>query len=174
MLYTRKGDDGMSGLFGTTERLPKNHPLYDALGALDELNSLLGLCRTRAGNIPAIAAALLSAQQRLFVIQAELAGADKTLSQNDTVELENIIETLERAFRVPRGFVVPGATELEAQLDYSRAVARRAERAVVGARVWYNLSAESTTYLNRLSSLLYALARFAAAQEGVEESAPKY
>jgi cob(I)alamin adenosyltransferase len=176
MLYTRKGDGGMSGLFGTKERLPKNSPVYDALGALDELNSLLGFCyavsrREEFAMSLYIATLVRTIQQRLFIAQAEVAGAKKSITKAQVEELEDAIDWLEERIENPHAFVVPGATELSALFDYARAVSRRAERAA-GARS--AVSAETRAYLNRLSSLLYALARYAAAGAGVKESSPAY
>ncbi|MDZ4225982.1 MAG: cob(I)yrinic acid a,c-diamide adenosyltransferase [Patescibacteria group bacterium] len=176
MLYTRKGDDGMSGLFGTKERLPKNNPIYNVLGTLDELNSLLGLCRAQSTHHQCfdIHTALYHIQQCLFVVQAEFAGAPKELEQKDVNEIENTIDTIEIILQGPCDFVVPGSTELSALLDCARAVSRRAERAAIEACSWRNISPATRAYLNRLSSLLYALARYAAAHENVQESAPTY
>ena len=105
MLYTRKGDTGTSGLFGSKLRLPKNSPIYEALGTLDELNSLLGLCRASVCGIsnkwsPAISAEvlpeLLKAQEYIFIIQAELAGAEKSISQSQVDGIEKTIDCIER------------------------------------------------------------------------------
>src|SRR3989344_5417927 len=114
MLYTCKGDTGMSGLFGTKKRLQKNSPLYEALGTLDELNSLLGVCRARASSKKNgksnLSREILNAQQCLFIVQAELAGADKTISPARLKETEQTIDTLEGLIQNPHAFVIPGAT----------------------------------------------------------------
>lgn len=178
MLYTRKGDGGESGLFGTPERFAKDSPVYDALGTLDELNSLLGVCYAIARKeIPApydIPVLLRTVQQHLFVAQAELAGAQKSLSQEQIDWMEGTIELLERQIDRPHAFIIPGATKMSGLFDYARALARRAERRAVHARSARELSATTYAYLNRLSSLLYALARYAARLAGVEESSPAY
>jgi cob(I)alamin adenosyltransferase len=176
MLYTRKGDGGTSGLFGTKERIPKNNPIYDVLGTLDELNSLLGLCRAKSTQYHYfdIHTALLHVQQCLFVVQAEFAGAPKELGQEAVKELENTIDTIETILQGPHSFVVPGSTELSALLDCARAVSRRVERTAIEASSWRNVSLATYAYLNRLSSLLYALARYAALHEGGQESLPTY
>jgi cob(I)alamin adenosyltransferase len=83
MLYTRKGDNGTSELLGTKERFPKNSPIFEALGTLDELNSLLGICRAQSyssGIELDVALEIKNVQESLFIIQAELANADKSLS----------------------------------------------------------------------------------------------
>lgn len=177
MLYTRKGDNGTSGLFGTKERRPKNNPVYDALGTLDELNSLLGVCRAHAADIASeisIQKEIRSAQEALFIIQAEVAGSDKHIVKTRIDALENTIDNVEILTGNPHAFTIPGATTVSAFLDYARAVARRAERSVVTVSEKQKVSANALAYLNRLSSLLYALARYAAAKEGVREASPTY
>ena len=167
MLYTRKGDNGTTGLFGTKERIPKESLVYEALGTLDELNALLGICFAKSDKKE-----LRVAQQCLFIAQAELAGAHKAITAEHIRELEAIIDELEAQIQKPRTFIVPGSTELSGWFDYARAVSRRAERAVLRARALRNLSPYTYTYLNRLSSLLYALARYTGV--GAEEISPSY
>ncbi len=189
MLYTRKGDDGTSGLFGSKERLPKDCPLFEALGTVDELNSLLGVCFAKANekNYTNIAELLRSVQQDLFIVQAELAGADKKLDQPHVEKLEAAIAELEQKFDNPQSFVIAGGSELSALLDYARAVSRRAEREAIAMRstndasdtagtvtIQKPLSAETRQYLNRLSSFLYALARFANTLASSAEQKPTY
>lgn len=178
MLYTRKGDTGTSGLFGTKERFPKNNPVYHALGTLDELNSLLGLCYAKAaasqiGPLP-MAEVVRTVQQHLFIAQAELAGAEKKLTQQQVEYVEDAIAQLENQIEHPAGFLIAGATELSALFDYARAVSRRAERSVIEAGSIRAVSPATSAYVNRISSLLYALARYAAAQAGAEEASPAY
>jgi cob(I)alamin adenosyltransferase len=176
MLYTRGGDDGMSGLFATAERFSKDHPIYHALGTLDELNSFLGICRAHSpldGKID-IAKEVRNVQECLFVIQAELAGAQTTLESVHIEHLEKTIEVLESFIEDRHAFVIPGSTELSALFDYARTIARRAERAVVGTHAQRELSVASRAYLNRISSLLYAIARYFADEAGVSELSPEY
>ena len=178
MLYTRKGDGGTSGLFGTKDRFPKNSPVYEALGALDELNSLMGVCRAKASEQHRkefdISKEIMKAQQNLFLAQAEVAGAGKHIPKARVDELECVISTIENLIENPHVFVIPGATELSAVFDYARAVCRRAERAVVGASKKQSVSPTTSAYLNRLSSLLYALARYTATRAGARELSPAY
>ncbi|HEX8994139.1 MAG TPA: cob(I)yrinic acid a,c-diamide adenosyltransferase, partial [Candidatus Paceibacterota bacterium] len=155
MLYTGKGDNGTSGLFGACERFSKDDPVFEALGMIDELNSLLGVCFAKAGGD--VADALRRVQEDLFVVQAQLAGADKKIEIVRVERLEKEIAEIETALTPPTSFVIAGATELSALLDYARAVARRAERSVVRAHS-SAATPELLKYLNRLSSLLYALA----------------
>lgn len=177
MLYTRAGDTGKSGLFGTKERFPKNHPVYEALGTLDELNSLLGICRVYAAGIAgevALEDEIHEAQEVLFIIQAELAGSDMHLDMARVKEIETVIDTIEALSGNPHAFVIAGATKISAFLDYARTVARRAERTAMTTEVQRTMSDASRAYLNRLSSLLYALARYAASKEGIKEALPSY
>lgn len=177
MLYTRKGDGGDSGLFGTKDRLPKDHLIYEALGSLDELNSLLGMCAARAkkGKAPLpVYDWLVSVQEVLFIIQAELAGADKRAEEKHVKFLEDCIAKVEEIIEPPKSFLIPGASELSAHLDYARAVSRRTERTVVRAQQDKKLSKDTLAFLNRLSSFLYALARFSAQSSGVKEKPPSY
>ena len=113
-------------------------------------------------------------QHNLFIVQAEIAGADKSLIKVRVDELECAINDIEALIANPHSFVLPGATELSAMLDYARAVSRRAERTVVAAHGVRPVSPTTAAYLNRLSSLLYALARYAATEAGVKECAPLY
>ncbi len=177
MLYTRKGDDGSSGLFGTKERYAKTSAVYDALGTVDELNSLLGMCRTETANEHGklnISAEIKNVQERLFIIQAELAGAEKTISGANIEELEETIESIERLIKNPHAFVIPGTTKTSALLDFARAVARRTERCVLTACETGQISPETRTYLNRVSSFLYALARYTAIKDNLPEESPSY
>lgn len=177
MLYTRKGDTGSSGLFRTKERLPKDHPIYEALGTLDELGAFLGLCRARVRTLKCdhdpidAEQILLYMQECLFVVQAEIAGGDRSLTSSNVTVLEQTIDRLEDLIEPPHSFVISGTTEASALYDYARTIARRAERAAIAAK----RSAPATrAYLNRLSSLLYVLARHAAYCETGEELQPSY
>jgi len=163
MLYTRKGDDGTSGLYGTKKRLPKNSTVYEALGALDELNSLLGVARahvTEKNQKISVARELVKIQQCLFIIQAELAGAGKKVHTAHVKDAEKTIHDIEKRIVAPTSFVLPGNSKLSGLLDYARAMSRRVERVVLNAKKDRKLSPETMQYLNRLSSLLYALARY--------------
>ena len=178
MLYTRTGDGGTSGVFGTCDRMSKDSAVFIALGSLDELNSLLGICRARARANPSgtfdIESELLKTQEILFIAQAELAGADKHIRQSHVDDIESSIAQLEELIINPHSFIIPGATELSAQLDYARAVARRAERSVITLHTEHEVPAPLRIFMNRLSSLLYALARYTASLSETPELSPTY
>ncbi|MEX0917063.1 MAG: cob(I)yrinic acid a,c-diamide adenosyltransferase [Candidatus Paceibacterota bacterium] len=170
MFYTRRGDSGKSGLFGTKKRISKGDQVYEALGSVDELNSFLGICRVEDS---AHVSSLIEVQQCLFIIQAELAGTKKTITKKELSRLEKHIDEASSSIVSPHAFVIPGATKVSAQYDFARAVCRRAERALIQAETLCPLSSATKAYINRLSSFLYVLAR-KAAQESGKEDTPHY
>ena len=177
MLYTGKGDGGTTKTLGEGQaRISKASELPEALGSLDELNAFVGYVRTQAKSEPRIYEALREVQEKLFIVQAEVAGADKRLREVDVTAVEEIVNSIEKEIAPLTGFSVAGGTELSALLDVARTLSRRAERCVVavveaGLR---ELQPETRAYMNRLSSLLFALARLANHLAGVAEENPKY
>ncbi len=172
MIYTRTGDSGTSSLYGTGVRLPKNHPVYEALGALDELNSWLGVCATEASD--EIARHVESIQQRIFSIQASVAGASIVVPNSAVDDLESSIAQWENRIAMPRSFVVPGASRQSALFDYARTLARKAERRCVALENNSDTFRKNIRYLNRLSSALYVYARAEAANAQSPEKIPTY
>ena len=168
-IYTRKGDDGTTGLyFGG--RVAKDTLLVDAYGTVDEAQAFLGLARAEAGPGSELDALLVALERDLWVLMADLATgthhrhkltAGQSLVTADMVAaLEGRIDELTGRFDAPTEFVVPGQTRAGALLDVARTVVRRAERLAVGAAAEGSLA---VAYLNRLSDLLWAMARW---QEG--------
>lgn len=170
-IYTRKGDDGTTGLlFGG--RVRKDAPAPVAYGDVDELQAQLGVARaacSRDSPVEAdLAQAILSIQRDLWVLMAELATlpehhdklGDGTSRVTATMvtQLEGQIDTFTEMFIPPKEFVVPGETALAAALDVGRTVARRAERSALSVAVD---GSSVVAYLNRLSDLLWTLARVA-------------
>ena len=184
MLYTRKGDNGTTKTFGCDQRISKSSIVAEALGSLDETNSFLGLARARTegksfqiGNEKIkFTDVILEAQQNLFIVQAEVAGSDKSITQEKIKKIENIVDEIEKILPPIKSFFISGATKDGAVLDIARTLARRAERRIVAAKEEgkIKVSPETLSYLNRLSSLLYALARLASHIEGAEEIKPNY
>ena len=180
MLYTRKGDKGDTSFFGSKKRVSKSSCQTEALGALDEINTLLGICREKAKSEEikikdeSVAKILENVQQNLFIIQAAVAGADKKITQTKIDEIEKIIDSIEGELPPIKTFFLPGATELSALLDYARAVSRKTERRVVEQSEKEEISPEILQYLNRLSSLLYALVRIVNFKQGIKEIPPSY
>jgi cob(I)alamin adenosyltransferase len=177
MLYTGKGDKGTTTTFGCDQqRISKSSELPEALGTLDELNAFLGFVKMRATAEPRIVTALRDAQETLFIIQAEIAGADKKVEDSAVKQIEKIVNTIEKEIPPLKGFSIAGGTELSALLDVARTLARRAERRVIAVNGMNlrDLSPETMAYMNRLSSLLFALARLANHLAGVAEEIPRY
>ena len=174
MLYTRKGDLGTTKTFGCDQRISKSSAVAEALGSLDEINSLLGLLKVKTD--PETAKILATAQQNLFTIQAEVAGADKRIGEEKVKEAETIIDNIEKELPPIKTFFVSGGTEMAALCDFARTIARRAERRVVGVvdEGKVMVSPQALSYLNRLSSLLYALARLSNHKSGITEEPPSY
>lgn len=177
MLYTGKGDGGTTKVFGCDQqRISKSSELPEALGSLDELNAFVGFVKMRAKDTPRIADTLRRVQDNLFIVQAEVAGAEKKLTAEKVAEIERITNAIEAEIPPIKSFSIAGGTELSAALDVARTLSRRAERRVVavvdlGLR---DLAPETKAYLNRLSSLLFALARLANHLAGVPEENPTY
>ena len=175
-IYTRTGDDGTTGrLYGG--RIPKSHPAAEAYGAVDEAVAALGVARAQADN-PRLLGVLLKVQRDLFVVGADLAAnpeeraklrPDVSLVTPRMVErLETLIDETVAEHPLPQEFVVPGASPVSAVLDVARATCRRAERrAIALGESGAEVNPEAAKYLNRLSDLLFVLARWQAS--GPEE-----
>jgi len=182
MLYTKKGDDGTTKTFGCDQRISKSSNIAEALGSLDEINSFLGLCKVKSGEVGfkigerSFEEIVHRLQENLFMIQAELAGADKHIGEDKVKEVEAWIDSAEREMPPIKTFFISGGTELGATFDVARTISRRAERRVVGvnAEGLVKLGAETLQFMNRLSSILYALARLSNHKSGIKESAPSY
>ncbi|MCX6716209.1 MAG: cob(I)yrinic acid a,c-diamide adenosyltransferase [Candidatus Taylorbacteria bacterium] len=184
MLYTRKGDAGTTKDFksGPGERKSKSSCQTEALGALDELNSFLGLVKIKSAGVDwRVGAEIPSeivgwAQNCLFSIQAEVAGADKKVGQNKVMEMEQWIDRIEKELPPIKTFFISGGTELAALFDVSRTLARKAERRVVGGAEAgeFKIDPATLAFLNRLSSLFYALARLSNHKSGIKEQPPTY
>lgn len=184
MLYTRKGDKGDTSFFGCNQRFLKNSALVEALGSIDEINSLLGICKVKSGKIKIkisgknifLTEIIEQIQQDLFIIQANLAGADKKITAEKVKYLENIIDEIEKQLPPIKSFFISGGSELSAFFDYARAVSRRAERGVINLNESKKnkITAEVLAFLNRLSSVLYAIARILNFKAGKKEKSPSY
>ncbi|OGG39870.1 ATP:cob(I)alamin adenosyltransferase [Candidatus Kaiserbacteria bacterium GWA2_50_9] len=176
-LFTGKGDKGTTTAFGCNQqRISKSSELPEALGSLDELNAFLGFVKMRSAGETRITEALRDAQEVLFIIQAEVAGANKSVGEGVVKNIENIVNAIEKEIPKLKGFSIAGGTELSALLDVARTLARRAERRVIAVKELglRELTPETLAYLNRLSSLLFALARLANHEAGITEENPKY
>jgi cob(I)alamin adenosyltransferase len=174
-LFTGKGDDGTTYKFDSKDRFSKASAIAEALGTVDELNSFLGLIKTKSqGND--FSAQLEQIQENLFIVQAELAGADKKINPEKVESMSQEINDIESELPPITTFLIAGGSELAAMLDVSRTIARRAERRVVAVvdEGKVQISAGTLAYLNRLSSMLYALARLSNHKFGITEGKPSY
>jgi cob(I)alamin adenosyltransferase len=186
MLYTGKGDDGKTKTFGCDQKISKSSAVTEALGCLDEVNSFLGIVKINAKELSLpgqgikiydlrISQIVENIQQNLFIIQAELAGADKKINEEKLRECEKLISDIEKELPPIKTFFISGGTELAVLFDFARTLARRAERRVVAVSDDNEKLGEFTLpYLNRLSSLLYALARLSNHISGITEEIPNY
>ena len=162
-IYTKTGDAGETGLFGGP-RVRKDAPRIEAFGAVDELNAVLGLARAEPlpGDINALLAAI---QNELFDLGAELATPEPakmgvgTLGPSRIARLEAAIDRHEATLPALKQFVLPGGSRAAAALHVGRTVCRRAERRVIALASIEPISPQLIVYLNRLSDLLFVLAR---------------
>lgn len=163
---TKKGDSGYTRLL-RGQIIPKYHPATEALGGIDETNSLLGLARAKSGN-RRIKRTILQVQKHLFIIGAELSvpkgygkPPGKVISDTEIGWLEKLIEDFEEILDLPPGFVAFGQEESSSHLDVSRTSVRKAER--VAVRMMSDNMIDNPhiiKYLNRLSDLIFLLACF--------------
>jgi cob(I)alamin adenosyltransferase len=174
-IYTRTGDDGTTGLFGG-QRRSKADPRVEAYGIVDEANAAIG-CARAAGLAADVDTVMAEVQSDLFTIGAELActpGQESKLklrliAEEDATRLERAIDTLGAPLSELRSFILPGGTAAAAALHVGRCVTRRAERAVIAAGREEAIRTEVVVYLNRLSDLLFTLARVANQRAGVAD-----
>jgi cob(I)alamin adenosyltransferase len=190
MLYTRKGDGGTTKLFDSPQgvRISKDDIIFEALGTLDELNSSIGYTKalTSTEAFPytltiqdktiTLKDLLELLQNNLFSIQAELAGFTPVVTQTHIEYEEAIIAAVEEVIPEVKSFLIPGGDVVSAYLDVCRTVARRAERLTVKTSLQYpdRVSEHLLQFLNRLSSVLYALARFVNHTQNMQEKPPTY
>jgi cob(I)alamin adenosyltransferase len=175
-IYTRTGDQGDTGLFGGG-RVPKDHPRVAAYGDVDELNSALGVVRAGAAGL--FEPLLESIQRDLFSIGGQLAtpkpervqkSLQKTILLPERIaEFERAMDEADAELSPLRAFVLPGGTPTAAALHLTRTVCRRAERSVVHLAQSEPLPELLVVYLNRLSDLLFTLARLANHRAGVSD-----
>lgn len=173
-IYTRKGDDGTTGLlYGG--RVPKDDPAPAAYGSVDEAQAAIGMARAETRAEPSdspgeLGEILLGIERDLWVLMAEMAtepenrhkltAGQSLVTPEMVTALEEVIDEVSASFEPPTEFVVPGQTRTAALLDVARTVVRRAERDCIPAA---QPDSECLPYLNRLSDLLWTLARW---QEG--------
>jgi cob(I)alamin adenosyltransferase len=157
-IYTRTGDEGTTGLIGKT-RVAKTHPRIEAIGTVDELNSAIGLMLA-LGVPEAVAEAFEPIQHRLFNLGGELSMPGETLVEAEHVtELEDTLDALNADLPPLKDFILPGGSPAAGACHNARAVCRRAERRLWALHEQEPINAPALQYVNRLSDLLFVVAR---------------
>ncbi len=164
-IYTKTGDSGNTSLFGG-KRVDKDNQRIEAYGTLDELNSVIGLILVEKVN-DKTRKILTILQQSLFVIGSELATpsdvqskAIRPLTNEEISVLENYIDEIDADLPSLKNFIIPGGTKSASLLHFARTVCRRAERRIVEIDKSENISKNIIAYINRLSDLLFVIARY--------------
>jgi cob(I)alamin adenosyltransferase len=165
-IYTKKGDAGVTGLFGNV-RVPKDDLRICTYGTFDELNTVLGMALSISEIQGTLRAQLGRVQSELFQLGAELATPrDKSsgihlVDQNAIHMLESEIDAMEAKLAPLKNFILPGGSKASAFLHFARTVCRRGERELIGLNRAEPLRAEVLQYVNRMSDYLFVCARFA-------------
>lgn len=165
-IYTKTGDAGKTSLIGG-QREMKNHPRLNAYGTIDELNSFLGLLRSKTED-EEIKNLIFDIQNTLFSVGANLATDTKTtklmdfakISEKKISEIEETIDKIQEKLPEIKNFIIYGEDELSALCHVCRAIARRAEREIITVNQEVTIDSNILTYVNRLSDLLFVLARY--------------
>jgi cob(I)alamin adenosyltransferase len=179
-ISTRKGDKGFTGLLGG-KRVPKHHLRPETYGTLDELNSFLGMARATSKDRK-VRKILFQIQNHLFIIGSELAlsGGGRNLLKGEITQeevdwLSRLSTGFEALLKPEPGFIIYGETQISSILDVARAVSRRTERLAAkmkSRKMLRNL--KILEYLNRLSDVLYLLARYEEQKRHVKPKHPSY
>jgi cob(I)alamin adenosyltransferase len=175
-IYTGRGDEGMTDLRDAS-RVAKTNPRIEAYGTVDEANALLGTVRPTGHDD--VDETLESVQNHLFIVQADFANpapdeGDPALEEAHVAEVEAMIDEADAELEPLDHFVLPGGSQPGAKLHHARAVVRRAERRAVELADAEAVNGEAVVYLNRLSDLLFTLARLVNRRESVPEDRPTY
>ena len=173
-IYTKSGDNGDTALFGG-ERVPKDALRIEAYGSVDELNSIIGLIRSFKPQ-SSLDNMLRRIQHQLFELGADLATPGMVKSQaiprikkSHSAILEKRIDWYEKKLQPLKSFILPGGSLIASQLHLARTVCRRAERNIVRLSRKESIGKEIIIYLNRLSDLLFVMARYANHLDGQNE-----
>jgi cob(I)alamin adenosyltransferase len=172
-MYTRRGDEGETSLYGP-RRVGKDSPRVEAYGAIDELNSLLGVVIADCRN-PRMSSELITIQKMLFIAGGDLAADDISskvprISHHHTLMIEAMTDRALKSLPPLRNFILPGGTRLASEIQLARAVCRRSERRIVQASRTERINHELLPFFNRLSSYLFNLARVANKRGGRKET----
>lgn len=177
-IVTRTGDKGQTGIVGG-KRVSKTDPRIEAVGAIDELNALIGVVRCEQIQND-IAVALETIQHRLFTLGADVASPMNTKAHTERITVAHVtvldawVGRMEPNLPALTHFILPSGCTAGAHLHHARTVCRRAERAVVALSLQEDVNPETIVYLNRLSDLLFVAARTANTTAGQPEEGVKY
>lgn len=171
-IYTKTGDKGETSLYGGG-RVSKDECRIEAVGDVDELNSHIGFVRSLIKD-KGVDGILEGVQEALFLLGSNLVMTEKgkvidAISEKHVKDLEKIIDGLEKQLKPLKKFILPTGEEAAAALHVARSVCRRAERSVVSLAEKEKINKFIVPYLNRLSDLLFVLARYVNSQSGKEE-----
>ncbi len=174
-IYTKTGDDGTTGLLGGSRR-SKSSVRIDSYGTVDELNSMLGVIRNVCSD-PVITSILVTVQNQLFIVGADLAApldqpADTALRVEKSMidQAERHIDELDQDLPALKNFILPHGSTASSMLHLARAVCRRAERLTVSLSIEEPVNPAVIVYINRLSDLLFVMARAVNRKEGLEDT----
>jgi len=168
-VYTRTGDDGTTGL-GDGSRVPKTHGRIEAYGTVDEANSAIGVVLAVPGLPPAVNEALTQIQHELFDLGGELAVPGYRAIQDSHIEqLEVVLDRFNEPLPMLKEFILPGGGPAAAACHVARAITRRAERSTWALAQSETVAPQVMRYLNRLSDLLFVVARVLARHENGQE-----
>ncbi len=179
-IYTRLGDHGDTSLYtpkGVPQRLSKAHARVEAYGTIDELNAVLGVVRAELGTRDTLEPLLIHLQNRLFHAGYDIStmpqpeGVARAIKPEDVTRLEKEIDRLQAELPPLKNFVLPSGVKAAAYLQQARTIARRAERRVVRAGTEAEFNPEVVPFLNRLSDLLFVLARYVNLRAGGADEA---
>lgn len=187
ILYTGFGDNGTTTLFDCKQgRISKSAMLIEALGSVDELNAYLGIIKVYC-NIDKIilkigtknilySQIIEEIQQNLFIIQAELGGSNMSIGKKELIKIENIVNQIGEILPPITSFTISGGSIISSGLDFARTLTRKSERRVIsvadeGSRI---INPSTISYMNRLSSVLFAMSRYVNYIFSITENHPNY
>ncbi len=187
ILYTGFGDNGMTTLFDCKQgKISKSAVLIEALGSVDELNAYLGIIKVysdidkivlKSNSKKILFSKIIEdIQQNLFIIQAELGGSKMYVHKKELVKIENIINQIGELLPPITSFTISGGSIISSGLDFARTLSRKSERRIIsvteeGIR---SINPSTISYLNRLSSILFAMSRYANHIFSIPENHPDY
>ena len=167
-IYTKTGDNGETVLLNG-KKVKKDDPIVEIIGCLDELNASLGLLHTIRNK--KIKSVVLDLQRDLFLIGSFIVGEDQAIDyDNKTKKLENFIDDFTNKLPALKNFILPGGSKHAAQLHLSRSFARRLERKIISIQKEHEQVKDLMKYLNRLSDLLFVMARYVNFKLGIKET----